>query len=233
MREKISQEISGPFCILPNQTGNRGSPWPLLAVLMIAGAAITGLGIWDLFVSLPAYSISILIIVVGGVLLFWAFTVLRTISSGDGYWLGCDSEKLTFMNHESVVNWLWAEVGPFRVTETVNSGFKVKHKPLGLDDEVNFRQTTTVALYSNALHGPPIHIPFNAFMPDGGRELDRAENFSTFLNDIRHRGLNGGLAQGASSFLVPIELNIVPMRNGAPAPVRGLSSTNAPAVQRQ
>jgi hypothetical protein len=72
-------------------------------------------------------------------------------------------------------------------------------------------------------------MPADRFMSLGHQERDRAENFCTFLNDVRERGRSGRLAHDA--FLAPIELNIVPMRNGLPAkPAMALAR---PAVQRQ
>ena len=233
--DKVSQEVSAPFRVLPIPSkGNEGSPWPLLALLTVSGAGVLGFGIWLLAVSLPDYSIPTVVILVGGLLLCFAFKVFRTINADEEHWLGFDHERFYSRMGKSFAGWQWADVGPFRVEETVKSGFEIKYKKPGLDDEVNFKQTTTVTLSAEVRERPPIDIRFEIFVPKEGRERDRAENFCRFLNDIRERANNGDLVRGAPQFLAPVELNIVPMRDGAPLGASGRSlTTSKPAVVRQ
>jgi len=214
--------------------GGQGSPWPFFASLTIGGAGLLGFGIWLLAVSLPEYNVPAIFLLAGGALLWFAYKVFRTINSDDTCWLGCDQERLILRMGASIASWPWADVSTFRVTETVQSGFEVRRKRQGRDREVNFSQTTTVILSSEAREGPAIRIPFEIFMLEEGRERDRAENFSLFLNDVRQRGRSGGLTRKAPTFLAPIGFNIVRMRDGAPALTRERpSGTSGPAVQRR
>jgi len=233
--EIVSQEVSAPFCILQSQfVRERGSPWLLIAILMIAGAPIFCFGVWDLVQTFPDYRPPAMLILIGGVLLLLARVVLRTVRRDHRYWLGVDRDKLTLMQEGIVVSWAWTEIGPFRVSETVSSGFEVKSKGRGLNDEVNFKQHPIITLSAPALDGPPIWVPFDRFMDVGHSERDRADNFCIFLNDMRQRGRSGGLAHGDPPFLAPIELNIVPMRNGVPAAANAMSPVaTKPAVQRE
>ena len=217
MREKISQAVTTPFCILANRSlRDRGSAWPLIGILLFGGGAIAAFGIWDLIQSLPSYSMPVFFLLLGSALSLFGMQMLTKPRSHQRFWLGCDSEKLTLVSGESTASWPWPNIGPFRATETTDSGFDMRESGRDLNARVNFVQTTTVTLISDVPRGLPIEIPFNRFMPESGGELERAENFCRFLNDIRHRGQNGGLAAG-ESILVPADLHVVPMRDGAPA----------------
>ena len=225
---KVSQEVRAPFCILPDQlSGKRGTPLPLIIVLTVVGVAVTALGIWSLIESLPDYSVSLVIIMVGIVPLLMAAKVVHRLRTDTGYWLGCDHETLIVSSGRSIRRWKWSEIDAFRITETMNNEFRVTHREPRLGDKVDFVQSTAVNLFSVALDGTTIDIPFHIFMSGRDRAIHQAENFVRFLNDVRHRGLNGGLAKGAAPFVAPAEFNIVPMSNGEPA--IALSS----AVQRR
>jgi len=52
------------------------------------------------------------------------------------------------------------------------------------------------------------------------------------LNDVRQRAKSGGLSHGASPILVPFELAIMPMKDGAPAFARGRIK-GSPSFSRQ
>jgi hypothetical protein len=238
--ERVSQEVSPPFCVLPTPSRQgRGSPWPLFVLLAVGGTGSFGGGIWWLIVDLSDYGVAIVIMIVGWFLLWLAVKVFRTIDADDGWWLGFDHERFYMRMGSSLASWPWADVGSFRVAETVTSAFVPRLKRPDperpdLNEAVDFKQVTSVTLSAEAREGPPISIPFDIFVPEGGRDLDRAENFCRFLNDMRQRAKSGGLVHGASPFLVPIELAIMPMKDGAPAYTRSRIKGNAtPVVQRQ
>lgn len=233
--DSVSQEVSPPFCILPAPSRRgRGSPWPLFVLLAAGGVGFLGFGIWWLSVAWPDYSLPMVVILASGVLLWFAAKVFRTIDAEDGWWLGFDHERFYMRSAAPLASWPWADVGSFRVIETVRSGFEIKHKGVALNDEVNYRHEATLDLSAEAREGPRISIPFEAFVADDGRVRDGAENFCRFLNDVRQRAKTGGLAHGVPPFLAPIEFAIVPMKDGAPAFPRGQVTGNAkPAVQRR
>lgn len=230
-REQVSREVRAPFCVLQSQfVRESGSPWPLLVILVIAGAAILCFSAWDAIQAFPDYHSQLAMPLLGVLLLWGAFKLLQTARRDRRYWLGIDADKLSLMREGVVVSWLWSEISAFRVIETINAGFETRDKPPGLDPEVNFVRTATISLFAPVLQGPPIEVAFNRFV-DTGQERDRAENFCMFLNDVRERGRSGRLVQAA--FLAPIELNIVPMKNGVPASARRMSlAVGQSAVQR-
>lgn len=200
-------------------------------ILAIAGAALLCFSVWDAIQTFPNYHSQLAMPLLGVVLLWGAFKLLQTARRDRRHWVGIDADKLSLMRVGVVASWPWSEISAFRVTETVNAGFETKAKPLGLDPAVNFVQTSTVSLFAPVLQGPPIEVACNRFV-DIGQERHRAENFCMFLNDVRERGRSGRLAQAA--FLAPMELNIVPMKNGVPASTRRMSlAAGQSAVQRQ
>jgi hypothetical protein len=211
----------------------------LFALLAVGSTLFLGSGIWLLTVWWPDYSVPTVVVMVGGALLWLAVKVLRTIDADDGWWLGFDHERFYMRMGSSFASWPWVDVGSFRAAEIVASGFepmlkRPDPKRPDLDNAVDFKQVTTVTLSAEAREGPPISIPFAIFVPEEGREMDRAENFCRFLNDVRKSAKSGGLGHGASPFLVPFELAIMPMKDGAPAFARSRIKGNAkPVVQRQ
>jgi len=220
-RERVSQEIKAPFCIL--QSGyvrEVGSPWFLFAILLIAGAGTAGAGIWDLIWMYPSHSVFVPMALIGGLVLWLAFKVLKTRRRDPRYWLGIEADQLSLMHEGTLSRWPWSQVSAFRVTEITSSG------PI---ENTETAQTTTIVLSAPVLDGPPIEMPADRFMSLGHQERDRAENFCIFLNDLRERARSGRLAHDA--FLAPIELNIVPMSNGVPA--KSAAALARPAVQRR
>ena len=235
----VRREVSPPFCVLPIPSKQgRGTPWPLFALPVVAGAGFFAGGIWWLMVDLSDYAVAIVIMMFGGFLLWLAVKAFQTIDADGGWWLGFDHQRFYMRMGSAPASWLWADVGLFRATETVTSGFgpilqRPDPKRPDLDNAVNFKQVTTVALSAEAREGPPIRIPFDIFVPEEGRDLDRAENFCRFLNDVRQRAKSGGLVHGAPSFPVPAELAIMPMKDGAPTYTRGrIVGNQKPVVQR-
>jgi hypothetical protein len=212
----------------------------LFVLLVVSGVVFLGGGIWWLIVDLSDYAVAIVIVLSAGLLLWLAFKVFRTIDADDGWWLGFDHERFYMRTGSSLSSWPWADVGSFRATETVTSGFgpmlkRPDPKRPDLDTAVDFKQVTTVTLSAEAREGPTISIPFDIFVPEEGRrDLDRAESFCRFLNDVRQRAKSGGLVRGAASVPVPVELAIMPMKDGAPAYTRSrITGRQKPVVQRQ
>jgi hypothetical protein len=219
-QDRVSQEIKAPFCVLRSRYVRKvGSPWFLFAILLIAGVATAGAGIWDLIWMYPSHSVFVPMVLIGGFVLWLASKVLKTARRDRRYWLGIEADKLSLMYEGTLSSWPWSQISAFRVTETTTSEF--------VENDEN--QTTTILLSAPVLAGPPIEMPVDRFMSLGHQERDRAENLCTFLNDVRERGRSGRLAY--DTFLAPIELNIAPMKNGVPAkPAMALAR---PAVQRQ
>ncbi len=203
---QVGQEVSPPFCVFPIPSRrSEGSVWPLFVVLAIGGTALVSGGIWRLIVRWPDSSLVIVMIVLGGLLLWLAAKLFRMIDSDDGWWLGFDHDRFYMRMGPSLASWPWMDVGSFRVAESV------------IKDGANANRMATVALSAEAREGPPIDVPFEIFVPETGREQDSAESFCRFLNEVRQRAKSGGLERGASPLVVPIELTIIPMSDGAPA----------------
>jgi hypothetical protein len=206
---------------------------------MVSGVVFFGAGIWWLIVDFSDYAVAIVIMLSAGLLLWLAFKVFRTIDADDGWWLGFDHERFYMRMGSSLSSWPWADVGSFRAAENVTSEFepmlkRPDPKRPGLDTAVNFKQVTTVTLSAEAREGPLINIPFDIFVPEDGRDLDRAENFCRFLNDVRQHAKSGGLVRGAATVSVPVELAIMPMKDGAPAYTKDrIKRKQKPLVQRQ
>lgn len=233
IEERVNQEISPPFCILPAPSRRgRESPRPLFVLLAAGGVGFLGFGIWWLSVAWPDYSLPIVVILASGVLLWFAAKVFRSIDAGDGWWLGY--ERFYMRSAAPLASWPWMDVGSFREIESVKSDFEIKYKGTALDDEVNYRHEATLDLSAEVREGPRISIPFEAFVADDSRVRDGAENFCRFLKDVRQRAKTGGLAHGAPPFLAPIEFAIAPMKDGAPVFPRSQITGNAkPVVQRR
>ena len=207
----------------------------MFVLLIVSGTSFFGGGVWWWVADPSDYAVALVIMMWGGLLLWLAAKVYRTIDADDGWWLGFDYERFYMRMGRSLASWPWMDVGSFRVVETVTSGFgPMLKKPdpdrPDLNEAVDFKQVTAVTLSAEAREGPPINIPFDIFVPDRGDDRDRAENFCRFLNDVRQRAKSGGLAQGASPLLVPSELAIMPMKNGAPAFTRERIKANAKLV---
>lgn len=205
-RERVGQEVKAPFCILQSQyVREAGSPWYLFTILLIAGVGTAGAGIWDMIWMYPRHSVVVPMGLIGGLLLLLAFKVLRSARRDRRYWLGIEADKLSLMYEGTLSSWPWAQISAFRVTEITDSGLVENHK----------NPTTTIMLSAPVLNGPPIEVPIDRFMSLGHQERDRAANFCMFLNDLRQRGRSGQFTH--DTFLAPIELNIVSMRNGLPS----------------
>lgn len=214
-RERASQQVKAPFCILESQyVREAGSPWYLFVILLIAGVGTAGAGIWDMIWMYPRHSVVVPMGLIGGLVLVLAFKVLRSARRDRRYWLGIEADKLSLMYEGTLGSWPWSQISAFRVTETTESGLVENHQ----------YPVTTTMLSAPVLDGPPIAVPIDRFMSLGHQERDRAANLCMFLNDLRVRGRSGRLAHDA--FLAPSELNIVPMRNGLPA-------KSAPALSRR
>lgn len=238
MSKPVSQEVRAPFCILPARSvPEPDASSPLVMALAPLGAAILVFGIWDL-VQAPGYSVSVVIMLFGAVLLWTGgariHRALRRPREPVGYWIGFDAEDLLLARHDHVCSWPWTDVGTFRVTESVRNEFVTRYKGSSLDSDINFEQTISIALMSEAADGPPIEIPFEHFINVGQNPRAGADTLCLFLNDVRHRALNGGLAAGAAPFLAPIDLRIVPMRQPSETAMRS-RRTIVPqsAIQRQ
>jgi hypothetical protein len=236
MSKQASQPVQAPFCLMPI----RSVPGPTAASLVVIafaplGAAILAFGIWDLMHA-PEYGVSVVIMMFGAALLWGGVShilrVFRRPMTPIGHWLGFDPQYMIFADHDRAFSWPWSNVCAFRVSESVSNEFVTTYQGRGLDDAIDFKQTVTMTLSAETLDGPPIEIPFRHFVDADQNPRAGADALCLFLNDVRHRALNGGLDRNALPFLAPSDFRIVPLQAGAPAsnPRR---QTRIPGVQRQ
>jgi hypothetical protein len=237
MIKSASQDAQAPFCLMPIRfVPEPVVPSPLVMALAPVGAAILAFGLWDMTYA-PEYSVSVVIMLFGAALLWGGgahiLRVLRRPTVPVGYWLGFESRNLILADYDRMYSWPWARIGEFRVTQTVRNEFVTRYKSKGLDEEVSFEQHVAITLAADLSDGPAIEIPFERFINcDEGRRA-AADRLCLFLNDVRHRALNGGLERDAPPFLVPIDLTIVPMRAGSPAEPEREAAVPQSAVQRR
>jgi hypothetical protein len=212
-----SQQVRAPFCIVPvRYVSDPGALSPRAVALAVAGVAITAFGCWDLVQTLPDYSVPVTIILFGAALLWFGGAQivgsLRRRGMPTGYWIGCQPEHFSFVQHDLVVSKPWPEIGEFRVTESATNEFVTTYRARPFDDKIDFVQTASIRLATNPVEGPPIEIPFDDFIDIRQDRRIGADTLCLFLNDVRHRALNGGLGPGSKPFPAPPALQVMPMR---------------------